>query len=127
MKHALKHIWHTGREYFTHWIVAGAILAATGAAPEHWLADLFHDVHLPEEALHLWTAGIDLRMVLAGLGLLLIAGDIGWRGLSWPAPGSSLASGHLTRGPAMTMRERHERGFIKPRRTARRNPPGPFR
>lgn len=79
MKQALKHIWHTGREYLTHWMVAGAILAATGAAPEHWLADLLHDVHLPTDALHLWTAGIDLRVVIAGLGLVLIVGDIAWR------------------------------------------------
>ncbi len=79
MRRALKHIWHTGREYLTHWMVAGAILAATGAAPEHWLADLFHAVHLPIEALHLWTAGIDLRMVLAGLGLALIVADTAWR------------------------------------------------
>ena len=79
MQHALKRIWHTGREYLTHWMVAGAILAATGAAPEHWLADLFRDVHVPEEALHLWAADIDMRMVLAGLGLVLIVGDIAWR------------------------------------------------
>ena len=79
MQHALKRIRHIASEHLTHWIVAGAILAATGAAPEHWLADLFHDVHLPEGALHLWGAGIDLRMLLAGLGLILIVGDIGWR------------------------------------------------
>jgi hypothetical protein len=60
MKHALKHIWHTAREYLTHWMVAGAILAATGAAPEHWLADLLHDVHLPTDALYLWAAGLGL-------------------------------------------------------------------
>jgi adenylate cyclase len=79
MRRAVKHIWHTAREYLTHWMVAGAILAATGVAPEHWLANLLHDAHLPTDALHLWAAGIDLRMVLAGLGLALIAGDIAWR------------------------------------------------
>jgi adenylate cyclase len=79
MTHAMKRIWHIASEHLTHWIMAGAILAATGAAPEHWLADLFHEVHLPTDALHLWTAGIDLRMVLAGLGLVLIVGDIAWR------------------------------------------------
>jgi TolB-like protein/Flp pilus assembly protein TadD len=79
MKNALRHVEHIAREYLTHWMVTGAILAVTGAAPEHWLADLFHDVHLPTEALHLWTTGIDLRMVLAGLGLGLIVGDIAWR------------------------------------------------
>jgi hypothetical protein len=34
---------------------------------------------VPADALHLWTAGIDLRMVLARLGLALIVGDIAWR------------------------------------------------
>jgi len=75
----LKHVWHTGREYVTHWMVAGAILAGTGAAPDHWLANLFQSLHLPTDALHLWVANIDLRVVLAGMGLLLIGGDIGWR------------------------------------------------
>ncbi len=79
MTHAMKRIWHIASEHLTHWVLAGAILAATGAAPEHWLADLFHEVHLPTDALHLWTADIDLRMVLAGLGLALIVGDIAWR------------------------------------------------
>jgi hypothetical protein len=39
---------------------------------------LFHDVHLPTEALHLWAAGIALRLGLAGLGLglALIVGAI---------------------------------------------------
>ena len=31
-------------------LAAGAILAATGTAPERWLGDLFHDGHVPEDA-----------------------------------------------------------------------------
>jgi hypothetical protein len=123
MQHALKRIWHTGREYLTHWMVAGAILAATGAAPEHWLADLFRDVHVPEEALHLWAADIDMRMVLAGLGLVLIVGDIAWRRtrpvaaveparvaepapMAEPAPAASTAGQTLDRGAAVRQPER---------------------
>ena len=79
MNNVLKRIGRFAREYVTNWIVAGAILAATGVAPERWLADLLHDAHLPKDVLHLWAAGIDMRIVLAGLGLLLIAGDIAWR------------------------------------------------
>lgn len=66
-------------------MVAGAILAGTGAAPDHWLAHLFQRLHLPADALHLWVANIDLRILLAGMGLLLIGGDIGWRLCRRPA------------------------------------------
>ncbi len=71
--------WHAAREYAGHWLIAGVILAATGAAPEHWFADLLQEVHLPTDALHLWTAGIDLRLILMSAGVLMIAGDIAWR------------------------------------------------
>ena len=81
MRHAVKHIWHTGREYLTHWMVAGIIVAATGVAPDHWMAHLVHDLHVPAEALHLWATGIDLRWMLLGVGLTLVVGDIAWRRL----------------------------------------------
>lgn len=58
---------------------AGQAEGATGAAPEHWLADLLRDAHLSTDAVHLWAVGIDLRIVLAGLGLVLITGDNAWR------------------------------------------------
>ena len=79
MKHAARRILHTGREYLTHWMVAGLIVAATGAAPDHWIADLMHDLHIPADALHLWAAEIDLRWVLLCAGLTLVVGDIVWR------------------------------------------------
>jgi len=79
MKHAVKHIWHTAREYMTHWMVAGLIVAATGAAPEHWMAHLVEELHLPDDALHLWSTGVDPRWVLLGIGLALVVGDIAWR------------------------------------------------
>ncbi|GEM_PF-3144437 len=74
-----RQIWHTGREYLTHWATAGIIVAATGVAPDHWMAHLVHDLHLPPGALHLWSADIDLRWVALGIGLTLIVGDIAWR------------------------------------------------
>jgi len=79
MQHALKHIWHTAREYLTHWMVAGLIVAATGVAPEHWMTHLVHDLHIPTDALHLWAAEIDLRWLLLAAGLTLVVGDIAWR------------------------------------------------
>ena len=104
MTHVIKRVWHVASEHLTHWIVAGAILAATGAAPEHWLADLFHEVHLPTDALHLWAAGIDLRMVLAGLGLALIVGDIAWRRTRpTAAVGSSSVAGPAPAATALTL------------------------
>ena len=79
MKRAAKHLWHTGREYLTHWMVAGLVVAATGVAPDHWMAHLVQDLHIPAGALHLWAAKIDLRWVLLGTGLALVVGDIAWR------------------------------------------------
>ena len=79
MKRAAKHLWHTGREYLTHWMVAGLVVAATGVAPDHWMAHLVHVLHLPADVLHLWASGIDPRWVLLGAGLTLVVGDITWR------------------------------------------------
>ena len=83
-------IWHTGREYLTHWATAGIIVAATGVAPDHWMAHLVQDLHLPPGALHLWSAGIDLRWVALGIGLTLIVGDIAWRRTRAQQPGPVL-------------------------------------
>lgn len=76
---AVRHLWHKGREYVTHWAVAGLIVAATGVAPDHWMADLVNDLHIPEDALHLWNTGIDARWLAVGFGLALVVGDIAWR------------------------------------------------
>lgn len=92
MRQFLTRIWHKVHEYVTHWMVAGAVLAGTGAAPDHWRAHLFQRLHLPADALHLWVANIDLRIVLAGLGFLLIARDIGWRLCRRPAPSRNAAA-----------------------------------
>jgi adenylate cyclase len=79
MRQTVKHIWHTGREFLTHWAAAGIVVAATGVAPDHWMAHIIDDLHVPSEALHLWSAGIDLRWAFLGLGLTLVVGDIVWR------------------------------------------------
>ncbi len=71
--------WHTAREYLTHWSVAGAILAVTGAAPEHWFADLARELPLPHEALPPWLEHVDYRLVAVIVGLSIIVGDNLWR------------------------------------------------
>ena len=72
-------IWHTAREFLTHWTVAGAILAVTGAAPEHWFADLAQALPLPFENLPPWLGHLDARLVVMAVGLSIIVGDTLWR------------------------------------------------
>ncbi len=79
MRHAVKHVFHTGREFLTHWMVAGLVVAATGVAPDHWVANLVAHLHIPAQAQHLWGADIDVRWVLLAAGLTLVVGDIAWR------------------------------------------------
>ena len=99
MRRPIKHIWHTGREFLTHWAVAGIVVAVTGVAPDHWMARLVDDLHIPDGALHLWSADVDLRWVLLGLGLTVVVGDIGWRRIhpirQEPAPPVLLAAEKL--------------------------------
>jgi len=79
MAHERKPAWHTAREFATHWLVGGAILAATGFVPEEWLARVLDGLRVPADALHLWGSGIDLRVALVGLGCGAIVGDVAWR------------------------------------------------
>lgn len=54
-------------------MVVGLIVAATGVTPDHWRASAVHNLHIPPDALHLWTAGFDLRWMLLGAGILLVS------------------------------------------------------
>jgi adenylate cyclase len=78
--------WHHVREYATHWSIAGAILAVTGAAPDHWLAELWREIPIPRESLPLWLAHVDYRLVAVVAGLTIIVGDTLWRHHSHPVP-----------------------------------------
>jgi adenylate cyclase len=60
--------------------VAGAFLAATGAAPEHWVADVLHHVPLPHEIVPDWLTNVDYRLMAVIAGLTIIVGDTLWRG-----------------------------------------------
>jgi TolB-like protein len=79
MEKHLHRVWHTVREYATHWTIAGAILAVTGAAPEHWLAELWREIPIPRESLPLWFAHVDYRLVAVLAGLSIVVGDTLWR------------------------------------------------
>jgi len=73
----LKHILTVGQEYLTHWAIAGAIIALTGFAPEHWVADVFSHLAIPESLRDGWLLrAIDFRLALVAIGVAVIAWDV---------------------------------------------------
>lgn len=71
--------WHAAREHLTHWSVAGAILAVTGAAPERWFAELLGKAGLLEAGAPSWLEHIDYRLVAVAAGISVVVGDNLWR------------------------------------------------
>jgi adenylate cyclase len=72
----LKHISATAREYVTHWVIAGCILALTGFAPEHWIADFIHQMQIPERFLNGGMPPFDVRTGLVAVGGAMIGWDV---------------------------------------------------
>jgi TolB-like protein len=72
-------LWHALREHATHWVIGGVLIAATGFAPEEWFARTVEQLNLPENVLHLWSTGIDVRTMPIGLGVALVGGVVLWR------------------------------------------------
>jgi adenylate cyclase len=73
----LRHILTVGREYLTHWAIAGAIIALTGFAPEHWVADLFNHLAIPESLRDGWLLrAFDVRIALVAVGVAVVAWDV---------------------------------------------------
>jgi len=68
------HLRTTFREYVTYWAVAGAIVMTTGFAPDHWVAHVFHEI--PSGWRQAFPSGIDYRLVLVFLGVLMIVADV---------------------------------------------------
>jgi len=66
-------VWHALREHVTVWVIGGMLLAMTGFAPEEWLARAINGLHVPDNVLHLWAAGVDVRMVPITIGVVVIA------------------------------------------------------
>lgn len=86
----------TVREYLTHWTVAGLIVTLTGFTPDHWIAHALHEV--PSGVRNLFPGGIDYRLVVVVLGVLMIVGDTvlrNWRRRkeAMPAPKSTATEG----------------------------------
>jgi adenylate cyclase len=48
----------------------------TGLAPEHWLADLFNRLAIPDIVWRGWVGGADIRVALVGFGVAIIAWDV---------------------------------------------------
>ncbi len=71
----LRRLLHVGREYLTHWAIAGTVIALTGFAPEHWFADLVSHLAIPESLRRAWPAALDIRIVLVAVGVAIIAWD----------------------------------------------------
>lgn len=73
----LRHILSLGREYLTHWAIAGLIIALTGLAPEHWIADLLSNFSIPESLQHGWLLrASDIRTGLVAVGVAVVAWDV---------------------------------------------------
>src|SRR5436190_13590311 len=71
---ALRRLYSRIEEYLSHAVVGGTVVVLTGFAPEHWVAHVLHDIHVPG-----WLTGFDLRFAAVSLGVAIIVGDILWR------------------------------------------------
>lgn len=76
----LRHPLAVGGEFLTHWAAGGIIIALTGLAPEHWLADFFHSLAVPDSLWRGWVGGADIRTALVLLGVGIIGWDVVRRG-----------------------------------------------
>ena len=73
----LKRVLTLAREYLTHWAIAGAIIALTGFAPDHWIADLFNHLAIPENLRDGWLLRtFDFRLGLVAIGVAIISWDV---------------------------------------------------
>ncbi len=73
----LSHVLTIGREYLTHWAIAGTIIALTGFAPEHWIADLLSHLSIPESLRDGWLLrAFDFRIGLVAVGVAVVAWDV---------------------------------------------------
>ncbi len=73
----LGRVWHTAKEYLTHWVVAGVIVTMTGFTPDHWIANLFHAVNL--DSLRQALPSADYRLIAVGVGVAVVTGDFLFR------------------------------------------------
>jgi TolB-like protein len=97
-KAAVGHVWEKAREHATNAFIGGSILVLTGFTPEHWVAEIFHKLHLPE-GLTRWASGVDLRVALVGLGIAVMVVDALWRRRRKDAAGATAGRGGASAPP----------------------------
>lgn len=71
-------------EYVTHSAIAGAAVALTGFASEHWFADLFSHLSIPGDIRHVRPQVFDIRIGFVALGVAIIAWDVPRRSRAQP-------------------------------------------
>jgi len=76
---SLARVWDAAREHATNAVIGGSILVLTGFTPEHWVAEAVHKLHLPDNLLSRWPAGLDARLIAVSIGIAIIVGDTLWR------------------------------------------------
>ena len=64
------------REYLTEWAVAGTIIALTGFAPDHIIADLFAHLKIHESLREGLLRVVDFRLGLVAIGVTIIVWDV---------------------------------------------------
>ena len=57
-------------------VIVGALIALTGFGPEHWLAEAFAHLGLPDLLARAKGGGVDLRLGLVSLGVAIVALDV---------------------------------------------------
>jgi hypothetical protein len=67
------------REHAVHWVVGGVLLSLTGFVPEEWVARTVHGLRMPDSILHLWSAGVDVRVVPIAIGVSVVAIALIWQ------------------------------------------------
>ncbi len=84
-------LWHTAKEYLTHWFVAGVIVTLTGFTPDHWVANVFHAVKL--DSLRGVFSEYQFLAVYIGVTFLIVDAVVRNRGRQFEPAAVAEASG----------------------------------
>lgn len=76
MKRLCSALWEMVRSHIGDWFFGGAVSALIGASPDEWFEKLFRATHVPVEAIHLWSLGVDLRWVFLAAGGAVMVADV---------------------------------------------------
>lgn len=59
-------------EFVTPWFFSGLVLVLTGFAPDQWAARFLYWLNVPDAIRHVWPSGLDIRVVLVTMGVVVI-------------------------------------------------------